>query len=398
MRWFVPGRLEVLGKHTDYAGGRSLLAAVDLGITITLDDAEGDALHVSTTAVEGALTLRPGITLTLPRGHWGHYVQATLDRLYLNFGALRPARLMIDSSLPLASGMSSSSALVVAVALALIDHNNLRERAEWAANIADDIDLAGYLATMENGLSFGTLPGLRGVGTFGGSEDHTAMLCCRAEHLTEFSFCPIQEGVSVALPAEWAFVVAVSGVLAEKTGAALESYNNASLLARKLTEAWNVATGREDAVLADALNSDQDALGGLRAIAAHDAALTSRLNAFVTESEVLIPRAVDALQAGDYEAFGVIADLSQRNAAEQLGNQVSETNRLQALARALGATASAAFGAGFGGSVWALVRTAEAEEFAERWLAAYVAEFPAVASRASTLVARPGGPARRLGP
>ena len=33
--WFVPGRIEVLGKHTDYAGGRSLLAAVDRGITFT---------------------------------------------------------------------------------------------------------------------------------------------------------------------------------------------------------------------------------------------------------------------------------------------------------------------------------------------------------------------------
>ena len=37
MKWFVPGRLEVLGKHTDYAGGRSLLAAVDRGVTITLE-------------------------------------------------------------------------------------------------------------------------------------------------------------------------------------------------------------------------------------------------------------------------------------------------------------------------------------------------------------------------
>ena len=37
--WFVPGRLEVLGKHTDYAGGNSLLAAVEQGITIELEDA-----------------------------------------------------------------------------------------------------------------------------------------------------------------------------------------------------------------------------------------------------------------------------------------------------------------------------------------------------------------------
>ena len=33
--WFVPGRIELLGKHTDYAGGRSLLAAVDVGHTVS---------------------------------------------------------------------------------------------------------------------------------------------------------------------------------------------------------------------------------------------------------------------------------------------------------------------------------------------------------------------------
>ncbi|GAA4908580.1 galactokinase family protein [Tessaracoccus lubricantis] len=395
MKWFVPGRLEVLGKHTDYAGGRSLLAAVDRGITITLEDSD-KGFRASTTAVPGELELTPGTPSELPKGHWGNYVQATLDRLHLNFGELKPARLVIDSNLPLASGMSSSSALVVAVALAVIDHNDIRERAEWKANIHDDIDLAGYMATMENGLTFGTLEGLRGVGTFGGSEDHTAMLCCHEGKLTEFTFCPIEEGTSVDLPAEWSFVVAVSGVLAEKTGSALESYNNASLRARELAEAWNDATGREDAVLADALASDEDALEGLRAIAASDEGLTKRLTAFVTESEVAIPQAVKALQAGDFEAFGRAADLSQRNADEQLGNQIPETNRLQALARELGATASAGFGAGFGGSVWALVKTEGATAFADKWLAAYVAEYPKVAETASTIVTRPGGPARRL--
>ena len=79
-----------------------------------------------------------------------------------------------------------------------------------------------------------------------------------------------------------------------------------------------------------------------------------------------------------------------------LGNQIPETNALQALARELGAIASAGFGAGFGGSVWALVPTAEAEEFGDRWLAAYLAEYPQWEDTASIVVTRPGGPARRL--
>ena len=50
MKWFVPGRLEVLGKHTDYVGGRSLLAAVDRGITIELTDSDEPGIVASSTA------------------------------------------------------------------------------------------------------------------------------------------------------------------------------------------------------------------------------------------------------------------------------------------------------------------------------------------------------------
>lgn len=394
-RWFVPGRLEVFGKHTDYAGGNSLLAAVDRGITIDLEDAEAD-ITASTTASAGELVLRPGASPELPPGHWGGYVAAVLERLRLNFGEIRPARLRIDSDLPLASGMSSSSALVVALALSLIDHNDLRETPQWRENIRSDIDLAGYMACFENGMTFGTLQGVRGVGTFGGSEDHTSMLCCKADHLTRFRFCPIVEGESVRLPDELSFVVAVSGMLAEKTGSALASYNQASIRTREIVSAWNDATGRQDVTIADALAADEDAMEGLRSVVAHSPELTARLRAFLTESEEIIPAATTALRTGDLAMFGELSDRSQRNADQQLGNQVPETNRLQELARELGANASTSFGAGFGGSVWALTRTADAEAFGQDWLARYASEFPDVEGRASVLVTRPGAPARRL--
>ncbi len=394
-RWFVPGRLEVFGKHTDYAGGNSLLAAVNRGITIDLEDARSD-ITASTTASPGELVLRSGESPTLPAGHWGGYVSAVLERLRLNFGDVRPARLRIDSDLPLASGMSSSSALVVALALSLIDHNSLRETQEWQENIHDDVDLAGYMACFENGMTFGTLEGVRGVGTFGGSEDHTSMLCCKADHLTQFRFCPIVEGPSVRLPDELSFVVAVSGLLAEKTGSALVSYNQASIRTREIVTSWNDATGRSDVTIADALAADEDTTEGLRSVVAHSPELTSRLRAFLTESEEIIPSATAALEIGDLTTFAALSDLSQRNADQQLGNQVPETNRLQELARELGADGSTSFGAGFGGSVWALTRTADAEAFSSEWLGRYTREFPEVEGRASALVTRPGGPARRL--
>jgi galactokinase len=59
------------------------------------------------------------------------------------------------------------------------------------------------------------------------------------------------------------------------------------------------------------------------------------------------------------------------------------------LARDCGAFASSGFGAGFGGSVWALAPSDEAPAFASRWLDAYRAEFAAM-SRAEVFVTRPG--------
>jgi len=83
-------------------------------------------------------------------------------------------------------------------------------------------------------------------------------------------------------------------------------------------------------------------------------------------------------------------------ATTHLGNQVGETVDLARLARELGASAASAFGAGFGGSVWALVSASDADAFAEHWLRAYRAAHPEVGANASTLVTRPGGPAQPL--
>lgn len=69
---------------------------------------------------------------------------------------------------------------------------------------------------------------------------------------------------------------------------------------------------------------------------------------------------------------------------------------MQALARDLGVQAASSFGAGFGGSVWALVPTADADGFATAWLERYSAEFPEAAERATALITRPGAPAHRL--
>lgn len=219
------------------------------------------------------------------------------------------------------------------------------------------------------------------------------MLACRPDTLSRVRFCPIVIEDEVALPADHAFVVAVSGVLAEKTGAALASYNAASLATRDLVTRWNAATGDDFLTLADVL-ATPDAAERLTAIVGHEPMLARRLSAFVTESDVLIPAATRALAAGDLAGFGEVAFESHANASDVLGNQIPETDDLVRFARDLGAIGATGFGAGFGGSVWALVPAADANDFADAWLARYRDAYPGHTA-ATTLVTRPGPAAHR---
>lgn len=314
--------------------------------------------------------------------------------------AFRSPWAQVTSDLPPASGMSSSSALLCAVALALADLNGFSSSDLWRRNCPDPLALAGYLACVENGRTWGELAGSAGVGTFGGSEDHTAMLCGSDGSVIHAEFDPPRIVREVALPDGLALVVAVSGVLAEKSGAALADYNRASLAISELLTTWNAVRGRADASLAGAVRSlvgdtlvtrDDPRLAPLTALA--QGYQRARLEQFVAESFGWVPRAVEALASGDLAALGDLAAASQGAAAELLGNQVPETRHLAGSARRLGALAASAFGAGYGGSVWALMSASDAEGFGERWLDDYHAAFPG--RHGTVLVTRPGPPARR---
>ncbi len=167
------------------------------------------------------------------------------------------------------------------------------------------------------------------------------------------------------LPREWTFVVGVSGVAADKTGNAKESYNRASLAARAVKELWNEATGRADATLAEAAAAGPDAADRIRDVLRYrqhpdfpPELLRDRFDQFFEESERIVPAAAEALARADASALGPLVDASQDRAERLLGNQIPETVTLARSARNLGAIAASAFGGGFGGSVWALVSAA----------------------------------------
>ena len=132
--WFVPGRIEVLGKHTDYGGGRSLICAAERGFHV-----------VSAPRADGRVALTDlgrGARLMLdphgppPAVSWATYPMTVLRRLSRNFPEMRRGvDLVFESDLPSAAGMSSSSALMIAVLLALVRANRLDKTAAWTDNI-----------------------------------------------------------------------------------------------------------------------------------------------------------------------------------------------------------------------------------------------------------------------
>lgn len=397
-RWFVPGRIEALGKHTDYAGGRSLLCAVERGFCVVARPRADRVVRIVDAGRKTGVEMPLSEEARAGAAGWTVYAAAVARRVARNFpGPLAGADIALASDLPRAAGMSSSSAFVVSIFTSLSRVNRLEERPEYAQNIRCAEDLAGYLGCVENGYAFGTLAGNAGVGTFGGSEDHTAILCCRAGHLSRYSFCPVRAEGSVRLPTDWIFVLAVSGVSSDKTGSARERYNRASLAARAVLELWNDATGRSDPTLAAAAGRAADAPDRIRDVLRYrkhagfsPEALRRRFDQFYEESDRIVPAATEALAAGDAAALGRLVDRSQERAERLLGNQIPETVTLARSARNLGAFAASAFGGGFGGSVWALLPSDRAEKFRAAWETDYRGRFPEAAASSEFFVSGAG--------
>lgn len=192
----------------------------------------------------------------------------------------------------------------------------------------------------------------------------------------------------------------MSGVHAAKGGAMLERYNSLSGEISGMLNRWRAHTYRNDPSLFAALRSAPDAPAQLAALLEREGAaaapLLARLAQFRSETEEIIPAVTAALAAGDLAAIGPLVARSQDLAERVLRNQVDETIHLVRQALALGAAAASAFGAGFGGSVWALVRTREAKEFRRRWQQEYLAAFPGHRARADFFLTDAGPPAGML--
>src|SRR5215216_5942669 len=82
---WVPGRIEFLGKHTDYAGGRSLLCAVDRGFAFVFSPRDDNTLRVRDAQTNETFECPINADIEPQQGHWSHYAVTVARRVARNF-------------------------------------------------------------------------------------------------------------------------------------------------------------------------------------------------------------------------------------------------------------------------------------------------------------------------
>ena len=207
----APGRVNLIGEHTDYNGLPVLPIAIDRDVLVAARRRDDDHVDLSNTGAAFpprqyavAAAIPPS-----PAGDWANYAKAAAEALVADLGrrglgALPGGAFRVDGRVPLAAGLSSSSALLVACGLA---HLSL------AGVALPPAELAELFARAE-----------RYVGTLSGGMDQATALLARADHALRIDFFPLRAR-PVTIPASAVFVVAQSLERAEKSGAARGHYN-----------------------------------------------------------------------------------------------------------------------------------------------------------------------------
>ena len=387
--WWVPGRVELLGKHTDYAGGRSLTCATERGFCAVAVDCQERNLVVHCDDDSARFPLFGDAEG--PREGWRLYPGVLAHRVASDVGDIAwGAEVALESNLPRDAGLSSSSALLVLLFEVLCCANGWERHPQMARIATDPFERAVYVACIESGRPYGGWSGSdEGVGTRGGSEDHVAILCSSPGLVGLYRYRPVQELGRANLPERHALVVGGSGIAAHKAGNAKDAYNRASDLVSGLCDRVGAHEG-----LGAWIAGGAGRYVALRESVADDGALSDRLRHFV-EEDALVGDAFEALAAGDVEAFAVVANASHALGHALLGNTTPETAALAATALAEGAVAASTFGAGFGGSAWALVPSSVVGSFLRRWAEAYGAACPH-ATPGEFFATAPGPAAQRL--
>jgi galactokinase len=335
----APGRVNLIGEHTDYSEGWALPCAIDRDTVVLAARREDARLRIRSR--ERGETCEVDPERLSPRGDWVDYLQGVVFALRERGHAALGLDLLVASEIPLGSGLSSSAALCVALVTALGAAQGLRLGAEERARLAH---------RAENGF----------VGVACGIMDQYASALGRRDHALRLD-CRSGEASAVPLPAaSLAWLVAHSG--AERR-LAQGGYGDRVGECRRAFEAA-AAAGLAPAgarALRDFTPADLPGLErGL------DARLFRRARHVIGENARVLAFC-DRLAAGEIEAAGGLLRESMRSLRDDFEVSTPELDALCEVADALpGVYGSRLTGAGFGGCTLHAVAPGAADEVAER--------------------------------
>ena len=341
----APGRVNLIGEHTDYNDLPVFPMALRQEVRIFFRPRGDDLVSISNLNPE--FPARSFILSTdiekVHAGDWGNYLKAPCQALVRRLGPLKGFDALVVSTVPVASGLSSSSALVNSVGLALL-HTNGRS--------IPTLELAEEMARGE-----------RYTGTQGGGMDQAISLGAREGHASRIEFNPLSLHPS-PVPPDWHFVVAHTLVRAEKSRGAQEAYNDRR---RECTEAL--------AILNDKLGPDEWSVSTYPELISHfsigellelgvthlPSPLLPRFRHVVTEA-ARVYEAEAAMRRGDLLTFGILLDASHESLRTDYEVSSPELDELVGIAREAGAAGARLTGAGFGGCMVALADGARSEQ------------------------------------
>jgi galactokinase len=315
---FGPGRVNVIGEHTDYNDGLCLPFAIEAGVRAELELGDAPVLDVhaldfgETDRIDlrGAPQSEPG---------WRAFVRGTVAELMAAGHELRGGTLRIHGGVPRGSGLSSSAALEVALALALL-------AGAGAAEPEDPRDLARLCSRVENDW----------VGAQTGLLDQLAALLGRSGHAVRLDLRTLAaEHVPLELDG-WRFATVDSGVPHTHAGS---GYNARRAECREACAALGLRSLR-DATLRDAGRLPDPFDGRVR---------------HVVEENARVDAAIEAIEAGDLAGLGQILDASHASLRDLYDVSVPEVEAVVTRLKRAGAAGVRIVGGGFGGSVLALL-------------------------------------------
>lgn len=347
--WSAPGRVNIIGEHTDYNDGLVLPCALPHRISVAAKSRVDDRITVATTTDDGRVqssTLPPVANLQpgTPKG-WVAYPSGVVWTLHQAGYPVSGADIVIAGNVPSGAGLSSSHALECAIALALLEVVGYPVGSDGAPSLDE---LALLIQRAENDF----------VGAPTGLLDQTASLCCAASHALFFDVRSHDQEQIPFDPRRTGLELLVIDTRVKHSHSE-SAYGQRRASCEHAAEFLGVPSLRE--VAADTLPESLDSLpGSLRPIVRHVVTENQRVRASVAE-----------LRAGQYAELGPLMLASHRSLRDDYQVSCRELDLAVDTAVAAGALGARMTGGGFGGSAIALVPSEARERVDHRILSEF---------------------------